>query len=81
MSNSIASTLSAKVWEESEPIPDQSLVEQARKRLDSCLPAMPSVIAVEAQADHAHHPNLCGRTLAVTLLPDGFVARCSILTS
>lgn len=75
MSNSIASTLSAKVWEESEPIPDQSLVEQARKRLDSCLPAMPSVIAVEAQAVMHIIPTSAVETLAVTLLPDGFVAQ------
>lgn len=75
MSNAIANALSQKVWEEHEPIPEDELIEKARKRLDSSLAAMPSVIAVEALSVLHIIPTSAVDTLAVTLLPDGFSAQ------
>lgn len=77
MTSAVANALSRKYWEEHEPLPDPDKVEAARARMHAAYALMKSAVATEAAAIvnvvPTSHPAI--QTLAVTLLPDGFVAQ------
>lgn len=75
MSSAVANALSRKTWEEHEPIPDQDKIDAARARMHSAASMLKSVIAREVGAIVHVIPTSGVDTLAVTLLPDGFVAQ------
>lgn len=75
MSSAIANALSRKSWEEHEPIPDVTKVEAARRRLQASSTMLKSAVATEVSAIVNVVPTSGVDTLAVTLLPDGFVAQ------
>lgn len=74
-SSAVANALSKKMWEEHEPIPDPAQVDAARKRMHSANSLLRSVVAREVGAIVHTIPTSGAGTLAVTLLPDGFVAQ------
>ena len=75
MSSAIAKALSRKTWEEHEPIPDQDKIDAARDRMHSATSLLKSAVASEVSAIVNVIPTSAVDTLAVTLLPDGFVAQ------
>lgn len=75
MSSAVANALSRKTWEEIEPVPDPDKIEAARNRLHAANSLLKSAVAAEVSAIVNVVPTSGVDTLAVTLLPDGFVAQ------
>lgn len=75
MSSAVANALSRKMWEEHEPVPEQAKIDAARDRMHSATSLLKSAVASEVSAIVNVIPTSGVDTLAVSLLPDGFVAQ------